>query len=261
MIKIGLIDSDLGKRCEETRNYYEFHHEEEHKIQKCKEFKVLDQGMMDDKEVEFYEEIREEGSICASESTMKVSNVNHPMVIISRPKNNDDGVLVAPKITIQKLATFFYKDSKKVPWNYEYNVTISGRETLIGALKEDQGIVDTVSYRVYSENYSPLKEIVAIPRRDDISKEKWMVILQNLQEEDIEWRAPWMLLDEIIYRCGNFDWVPLLGIWEAIGYAPLLVLRQYMSRQFVPATQGLAQCKFSYKGDGYKKKIREMYNA
>ncbi|MBA0771974.1 hypothetical protein Gotri_007427 [Gossypium trilobum] len=34
---------------------------------------------------------------------------------------------------------------------------------------------------VFSENYSPLKEIVAIPRRDDISEEKWMAILQNLQ--------------------------------------------------------------------------------
>ncbi|MBA0845227.1 hypothetical protein Goarm_022464 [Gossypium armourianum] len=29
--------------------------------------------------------------------------------------------------------------------------------------------------------------------------------------------------------------IPLLGIWEAVGYAPLLVLRQYSSRQFVPA--------------------------
>ncbi|MBA0703217.1 hypothetical protein Goari_027335 [Gossypium aridum] len=82
-----------------------------------------------------------------------------------------------------------------------------------------------------------------------------MTMLQNLQEEDIEWRAPWMLLDEIVYRCGDFDWVPLLGIWGAIGYAPLLVLRQYRLRQFVPATQGLDQCEFSYKGDGYKKKI------
>ncbi|MFQ6636656.1 hypothetical protein Gotur_013986 [Gossypium turneri] len=72
--------------------------------------------------------------------------------------------------------------------------------------------VDKVSYRVFSENYSPLKKIVATPRRDDISMEKWMAILQNLQKEDIEWRAPWLLPDEILYRCGNFDWVPLLGI-------------------------------------------------
>ncbi|MFQ6654999.1 hypothetical protein Gotur_025739 [Gossypium turneri] len=54
---------------------------------------------------------------------------------------------------------------------------------------------------VFSNNYSPLKEIVATPRRDDISEEKWMAIFQNLQEEDIEWRAPWLLPDEILYQC------------------------------------------------------------
>ncbi|MBA0784822.1 hypothetical protein Gotri_025295 [Gossypium trilobum] len=109
--------------------------------------------------------------------------------------------------------------------------------------------VDKVSYRVFSESYSPLKEIVATPRRDDVSEEKWIVIFQNLQEEDIEWRAPWLLPDEILYWCGDFDWVPLIGIWGAIGYAPLLVLKQYRSRQFVPATQGLAECEFWYRGD------------
>ncbi|MFQ6665438.1 hypothetical protein Gotur_032171 [Gossypium turneri] len=44
-------------------------------------------------------------------------------------------------------------------------------------------------------------------------------------DKDIELRAPWMLPNEILYRCGNFNWVPLLGIWGAVSYAPLLVLR------------------------------------
>nr|XP_012466405.1 unnamed protein product [Gossypium raimondii] len=121
--------------------------------------------------------------------------------------------------------------------------------------------VDKVSYQVFSESYSPLKEIVATSRRDDITEEKWMAIFQNLQEENVEWRAPWLLPDDILYRCRDFDWVPLLGIWGAVGYAPLLVLKQYRSRQFVPATQGLAECEFSYKDDGYKRKAREMANA
>ncbi|MFQ6653363.1 hypothetical protein Gotur_024799 [Gossypium turneri] len=60
MIKRGLIVSDSEKRCEKMRNYCEFHHEEGREIQECKEFKVLIQGMMDDKEVEFYEEVNEE---------------------------------------------------------------------------------------------------------------------------------------------------------------------------------------------------------
>ncbi|MBA0881417.1 hypothetical protein Goshw_002878 [Gossypium schwendimanii] len=103
--------------------------------------------------------------------------------------------------------------------------------------------VDKVLYQVFSGNYSRLKEIVATPRRDDISEEKWMAILQNLQE------------------CGNFDWVPLLGIWGDVGYAPLLVLRQYRSRQFIPVTQGIADCEFSYRDDGYRKKIQEISSA
>ncbi|MBA0788310.1 hypothetical protein Gotri_025742 [Gossypium trilobum] len=34
-----------------------------------------------------------------------------------------------------------------------------------------------------------------------------------------------MIFDKILYRCGDFDWVHLLGICGAVGYAPLLVLR------------------------------------
>ncbi|KAG8485245.1 hypothetical protein CXB51_021283 [Gossypium anomalum] len=46
--------------------------------------------------------------------------------------------------------------------------------------------VEKVSYRIFSKNYSLLKELVATPRRDDITEEKWITILQNLQEKDIE---------------------------------------------------------------------------
>ncbi|MFQ6659913.1 hypothetical protein Gotur_028621 [Gossypium turneri] len=88
-----------------------------------------------------------------------------------------------------------------------------------------------------------------------------MAILQNLQEEDVEWRAPWLIPDRILYRCGGFNWVSLLGIWGAVEYSPLLLLRQYGSRQFVPATHGLAQCEFSYCGSNYKKKIKEISQA
>ncbi|KAK5793894.1 uncharacterized protein LOC108462489 [Gossypium arboreum] len=121
--------------------------------------------------------------------------------------------------------------------------------------------VDKVSYRVFAEGYFLLKEEATIQRREDISEEKWMEILQNLKEEDIEWRAYWMVPDEIMYRCGNFDWVPLLGIWGATGYTPLLALRQYKSRQFVPTTYELAQCEFSFKGVHYKKKVRELSDS
>ncbi|XP_017604854.1 uncharacterized protein LOC108451706 [Gossypium arboreum] len=87
--------------------------------------------------------------------------------------------------------------------------------------------VDKVSYRVFSEGYSPLKEEIAMQMRDDISEEKRMEILQNLKEDDVEWRAFWM----------------------------------YKSRQFILTTHGLAQCELLYKRGHYRKKVRELSDA
>ncbi|KAH1032999.1 hypothetical protein J1N35_045173 [Gossypium stocksii] len=90
--------------------------------------------------------------------------------------------------------------------------------------------VDKVPYQVFFENYSPLKEVTATSMRDDISEERWMAILQNLREEDVESKAPWMVPNEVLYQSGSFDWVPLPRIWGAIGYALLLVLKQYKAK-------------------------------
>ncbi|MFQ6654216.1 hypothetical protein Gotur_025292, partial [Gossypium turneri] len=48
---------------------------------------------------------------------------------------------------------------------------------------------------------------------------------------------------------------------ESYWICPLLVLRQYRLRQFISATQGLAQCEFAYNGDNYKKKVHEISNT
>ncbi|KAG8491099.1 hypothetical protein CXB51_014242 [Gossypium anomalum] len=51
-----------------------------------------------------------------------------------------------------------------------------------------------------------LLEAADMPRRDDISEERWIDILQNLREEDVMWKAPWLVPSEVLYRCGSFDW-------------------------------------------------------
>ncbi|KAL1185539.1 hypothetical protein V6Z11_A01G120900 [Gossypium hirsutum] len=122
-------------------------------------------------------------------------------------------------------------------------------------------LIDGIVCWVFFKNYSPLKNIVALSRKVDVPKENWIALLRNLQLEDVEWRAPWMVPGEILYRCGSFDWVPLLGIWGAIGYAPLLVLRQHGLRQFIPATHGLAQSEFVYRGADYKRKVSDVSMA
>ncbi|MBA0786596.1 hypothetical protein Gotri_025897 [Gossypium trilobum] len=98
-----------------------------------------------------------------------------------------------------------------------------------------------------SENYSPLKEIVATLRKDDISEENWIALLRNLQEEDIEWRASWLIPDKILYRCGSFGWVPLLGIWRAIGYASLLVEAEILRKGKNKDEEDFDSLKMDYK--------------
>ncbi|XP_040963924.1 uncharacterized protein [Gossypium hirsutum] len=107
MVRRGLIVSSLKRSFERVENYCEFHHEEGHEIQECAEFRALVQDLMDNKEMEFYEEVKEEGSICTSES-LKVPRVMQPVVIISRPKKDE------------------------VPWSYECNITVPGKETAKG---------------------------------------------------------------------------------------------------------------------------------
>ncbi|XP_017632545.1 uncharacterized protein LOC108475045 [Gossypium arboreum] len=93
MVKRGLIALDLGRESKEERNYCEFHNEVGHEIQECVKFRALVRNMINNKEMEFYEETKNpvEGDICASEGESMAQNqtVNYPVVIILRPKNNE----------------------------------------------------------------------------------------------------------------------------------------------------------------------------
>ncbi|XP_012453264.1 uncharacterized protein LOC105775283 [Gossypium raimondii] len=117
------------------------------------------QNLMDNKELEFYEEIKglEEGEVYASEegSAERTQEVNHPVVIISKPMNKESGIQTVPKVIIQKPVSFPYKDSKKVPWNYDCNVTIPEKESLINASEEEEGF-----YTRSGKRYDPANTIV-----------------------------------------------------------------------------------------------------
>ncbi|XP_017618051.1 uncharacterized protein LOC108462636 [Gossypium arboreum] len=127
IMKKGLIAQSLGNRPQKIGNYCEFHDEEDHEIQECDEFRALIKELMDKKEQEFFEYV-EERDVCTSEggSLGKDCEINRPRVIISQPKINEVGLKMAPRIVIQKPVAFPYKDSKRVPWSYNCNVTIPG---------------------------------------------------------------------------------------------------------------------------------------
>ncbi|XP_016738012.2 uncharacterized protein [Gossypium hirsutum] len=159
MAKRGLIALDSREESEEERNYCEFNNEVGYEIQECVEFRALVQNMMNNKEMEFYEETENpgEGDICASEgeSTAQNQTANYLMVIISRPRSNEAGMQMPPRVIIQRPAVFPYKDSKRVPWNYDCNMTIPGKESLADTSKEDQ---DRGSYTRNGRRYDTANE-------------------------------------------------------------------------------------------------------
>ncbi|XP_016713377.2 uncharacterized protein [Gossypium hirsutum] len=116
----------------------EFHAEEGHEIQKCDEFKALIQSLIDNKELEFYEAGLDKGHVCALEGEPKNQRINRPRIIISIPRNNKVETQIALKVIIHKLVSFPYKDNKRVPWNYDYNVMIPEREDISNTSKEAQ---------------------------------------------------------------------------------------------------------------------------
>ncbi|MBA0673449.1 hypothetical protein Goklo_024656 [Gossypium klotzschianum] len=158
-------------------------------------------------------------------------------------------------------------DSKCIPWKSLKDLILAYPDT---KKRVDVFVLNIYGLVVFPKAFGHVNEaVIDLFNRLDKSVTPVPIILAETfrslntcrKVEDIEWRAPWLLLDEILYRCCDFDWVSLLLIWGAIGYALLLVIRQYSLRQFIPASQGIVECEFSYKGDGYKKKIREMSNA
>ena len=62
----------------------------------------------------------------------------------------------------------------------------------------------------------------------------------------------------VLYDCGDKIWVPLLGLWGVINYAPLLVCRQYASEQFIQTIHGLNQLEFTYGDPEYASQLAKL---
>ena len=89
-------------------------------------------------------------------------------------------------------------------------------------------------------------------------REQWVAALGDLDPAHVTWKAPWMNQGSVLYGCGDKMWVPLLGLWGVINYAPLLVCRQYASEQFIPTTHGLDQLEFAYGDSGYAAQLAKL---
>ncbi|KAA3484755.1 hypothetical protein EPI10_006821 [Gossypium australe] len=188
LVEGRLIMQDLDERPEGMRNYCEFHVKKGHEIQEYIEFRALVQNLMDNKEIEFYEKVKgsEEGDIWALEerSKEKVHKVNHPVLIISRLRSNEVEVQIAPRVIIQKPVAFPYKDNKRVPWNYDCNVTILGEKNRV----QDVGFC-TRSGRRYDHTNTRVKPVKGKTSVVEQKKEKTTKLESHVNEPITEKEA------------------------------------------------------------------------
>ncbi|XP_040940743.1 uncharacterized protein [Gossypium hirsutum] len=150
MVKRGLIKQDSIERPEQAKRFCEFHAEEDHDIQECTEFRIVVQNFMDSKEMEFYEEIKglKEEEVCATGegSARRTQELRHPV------------------------------DNKKVPWSYDCNVTIPGKESSVNASEKKEGF-----YTRSGKRYDPADTIV------ESGKEKALAVeLGKTKTDEIE---------------------------------------------------------------------------
>ena len=85
-----------------------------------------------------------------------------------------------------------------------------------------------------------------------------MAALQDLDPTHVTWKAHWMNQGCVLYECGDKIWVPVLGLWAVVSYAPLLVCKQYASEQFIPTTHGLNQLEFAYGDSRYATQLAKL---
>ncbi|XP_039039583.1 uncharacterized protein LOC120177537 [Hibiscus syriacus] len=123
-------------------------------------------------------------------------------------------------------------------------------------------IVEKSWARRHQSNFSPLVDFLSKCQIPEHRKRKeWVDALRNIKDTEIVWKAYWLPKEDILFRCDNDSFVMLHGLWGAIGYTPLIALRQFSTRQFVPATHSLKEAEFSFSTPGYRERISKIYTA
>lgn len=74
---------------------------------------------------------------------------------------------------------------------------------------------------------NPLREFaLANWNVESQGKAQRICTLQSLTDDQVIWKATWMPQTPVLYRCGSYPWVILLGLFDSISYAPARVRRQ-----------------------------------
>ncbi|XP_014521975.1 uncharacterized protein LOC106778515 [Vigna radiata var. radiata] len=91
---------------------------------------------------------------------------------------------------------------------------------------------------------------------------KWAQLCASLNVEQVKWNVLWMQRSEIIYYCGRYPNVPLIGIKCCINYNPVLAQWQFgYPMRGSPTLTSLAILQIYYKEGTFAEVLHQIRNA
>ncbi|KAJ1441614.1 hypothetical protein SESBI_01236 [Sesbania bispinosa] len=91
----------------------------------------------------------------------------------------------------------------------------------------------------------PLRDFGRIKVKRQEARE-WKKELADIQDNKIAWTCPWYSPYEVIFSCGDFANVPLMGPRGCVAYTPSIALRQLKRTQVKPVEEQLGGICFQY---------------
>ncbi|XP_058724228.1 uncharacterized protein LOC131595776 [Vicia villosa] len=96
----------------------------------------------------------------------------------------------------------------------------------------------------------------------ELARNEWSQKLRALKADSILWYAKKLKSDRIIYKCGDFDNVPLMGTLGCINYNPVLALRQLgHSMDSEPSEQQIEELILHDNGKGAPRTLKRVIQA
>ncbi|KAJ1440773.1 hypothetical protein SESBI_01849 [Sesbania bispinosa] len=91
----------------------------------------------------------------------------------------------------------------------------------------------------------PLRDFgrIQVKRRE---AREWKKELADIQDNKIAWTCPWYSPYKVIFNCGDFANVPLMGLRGCVAYTPSIALRQLKRTQVKPMEEQLGGICFQY---------------
>ncbi|XP_016724907.2 uncharacterized protein [Gossypium hirsutum] len=167
--------------------FCDFHGIKGHDIQSCEELRKLLQDMMDNKEVNIFNKMKEddEGEVCTSDNQSSgfPYSADRPLVIYYDAKKEQ----VKPKMIIEVPSPFLYKDIKVVPWKYDVNIIIpEGEKSKVTAGNVGEVGHFTRSGRYYSKVVKPMKKTNDLKQKGKAPMHEAEVELETPSEQEVK---------------------------------------------------------------------------